>query len=139
MKKSILFAFSAVLLFCSCTSKYQKGLELLNDADRPTQIYYQTFANEQDDPLVFAKELLAGSYDSKIKEWYPKSGQVPIDEAFKKGWIRYGMTYDQIEEVIGSAGSVNRSNGVVEFAYYCDLRVQLCFENGRLYNWNDRR
>lgn len=67
-------------------------------------------------------------------------------DALESGKVRYGMTYQQIANIVGEANSVSRSNGVIEFAYYRRssaytssdaTRIQLCFRNGRLDHWND--
>ena len=58
-----------------------------------------------------------------------------IYTALENGSIHYGMTYQEIENICGPADNLSRRNGVVEFAYYGG--VQLCFDHGRFYQWND--
>ncbi len=67
-------------------------------------------------------------------------------DALESGKVRYGMTYRQIADMVGEASSVSRSGGEIQFAYYYKssayssydaTSIQLCFRNGRLYNWND--
>lgn len=67
-------------------------------------------------------------------------------DALESGKVKYGMTYSQIVSIVGEPNSVSRSGGVVQFAYYRrtssiysydNAEIQLCFRNGKLYNWND--
>ena len=106
------------------------------EANRPTQVYYETFANAQSDPLVFAKEILAGTYDSKIKEWYPHSRMVPMKEALDKKWVHYGMTYDEIKEVCGGGHEYTLSGRLDHVSYgdshYGTTTYMLYFVRGRL-------
>lgn len=81
----------------------------------------------------------------EYEQAHPSSYKKLLD-ALENGKVRYGMTYSEIAKIVGDADRVSRSGGVVEYAYYFRsswvnssdaTRIQLCFNNGRLYNWND--
>lgn len=137
--KRLFVIIMSILCICSCSSKYERGAKILHNAnvDRATRAYYSTFAKGKSDPVAFAKEIAEGSYNKVIKDWYPTSGKVSVKEALENRWIRYGMTYEQLQEIIGPAGRLSKSGGQIIFAYYNDLSFQFCFNNGRLYNWNE--
>ena len=69
MNKIVLVALSAMLLFCACSSRYERGGRLMENASHPRNQYYWEFANGVKDPVSFAKEILRGDYDQEIKEW----------------------------------------------------------------------
>lgn len=92
--------------------------------------------------IVIAFVLSAGlvyySYQDYLAEEEYESSRphyMSIYAALNNGYIGYGMSYSEIENICGPADSLSRRNGVVEFAYYGS--VQLCFVNGRFDHWND--
>lgn len=79
--------------------------------------------------------IMANQYNNLQEYEVSRPHYIGIHSALDNGYVTYGMTYSEIENVCGPADYISRSNGTVEYAYYGN--VQLCFRGGRFNRWND--
>ena len=88
--------------------------------------------------------IMQANYERKHQETVVSNYKKLLD-ALESGRVRYGMTYQEIAVIVGEADRVSRSGGEVKYAYYYKssayssydaTEIQLCFNNGRLYNYN---